>query len=279
VSQAQVVGRGLGELLESPRWDRRRQQLSFVDIITATVFVHDSAEGTTQRYPTGLSPVGAVLPHDDGYRLFGEQAVYDWAPGLEPARVCDLPGDLRSNDAAQDPWGAWWVGRMSSDEAEGVGELLRIAPDGITRQATGLTVPNGMGWSADRQTMYFAESAERTVFAVPASADGIAWQRRRPLVVLDDAYPDGLCMTEDGFWLANWDGARVTFHDFTGRERARHDIPARQVSACAMAGKDLFVTTAAEGYSPSDLLKDPLSGSLFVLRGVEAARRSPQRSG
>lgn len=279
MSQAAVVGRGLGELLESPRWDRNRQRLSFVDIVSATVFVHEPAADTTQRHLTGLGPVGAVLPHGGGYRLFGEQAAYAWAPGLAPSRLWDLPGDLRSNDAARDPWGAWWVGRMSGDEDEGVGELLRMNREGITQQATGLTVPNGMGWSADRKTMYFAESAERTVFAIPASADGIAWQRRRPLVVLEDAYPDGLCVTGDGFWLANWGGARVTFHDSTGRERERHEIPARQVSACAVAGDDLFVTTAAEGYSPSDLLKDPLAGSLFVLRGVEAARRSPQRLG
>jgi sugar lactone lactonase YvrE len=127
--------------------------------------------------------------------------------------------------------------------------------------------------------MYFAESAQRTVFAVPASADGIAWQRRRPLVMLDDAYPDGLCMTDVGFWLANWDGARVTFHDFTGRERARHDLPARQVSACAVVGNDLFVTTAAEGYTPSDLLDDPLAGSLFVLRGFEQPAGPPSAQG
>lgn len=274
MSEAEIAGRGLGELLESPRWHPGKQKLSFVDIGSGTVFVHDPAASTTQRHLTGLTSVGAALPHRGGYRLFGEKAIYDWAPGLEPSQITPLPGDLQSNDAAQDPWGAWWVGRMTSAEDPGAGELLRVDGEGVTRQVTGLTVPNGMGWSSDGQTMYFAESAERTVFAIPASADGIAWERRRPLVVLDDAYPDGLCMTNDGFWLANWDGARVTFHDFEGRERMRHDVPARQVSACAVAGDDLFVTTAAEGYVPSDLRADPLAGSLFVLRGAEAARHS-----
>lgn len=279
IPKAEVVNRSLGELLESPRWNPNTQRLSFVEVISGTFFVHDPAEENTSRHSTGLGPVGAALPHGEGYRIFGERAIYDWAPGVDPIKVCELSGQLRSNDAARDPWGAWWVGRMSSGEDAGVGELLRVDRRGITRQASGLTIPNGMGWSADRKTMYFAESAERTVFAIPASADGIIWQQRRPLVILENAFPDGLCMTNDGFWLAHWDGGRVAFYDFAGRERVAHTVPSRQVSACAVAGDDLFVTTAAEGYEPNDLLEDPLAGSLFRFRGAEAHRLSGVHSG
>jgi len=70
-------------------------------------------------------------------------------------------------------------------------------------------IPNGIDWSLDGRTMYFAESVERTVRAYPYDPETGALGRGDVVVRLDDddGLPDGLTVDAQGcIWLAVWNG-------------------------------------------------------------------------
>jgi sugar lactone lactonase YvrE len=53
-------------------------------------------------------------------------------------------------------------------------------------------------------------------------------------------------------------------------------------TSCAFGGRDLtdlYVTTASDGLSHGELLKQPLAGGLFVCRGVGTGMPSPAFDG
>lgn len=271
-----------GTLLEGPRWTASTSLLSWVDIPTGRLFLFDPDTDEITSHDTGVAPLGAALPHDDGsFDLMGPNAVYGWRPGEGSAvrrsaekRILFAPHpSLISNDAGIDPWGRLYVGRMSANEAPGAGELLAVEPDGSTRAvARGLTIPNGLAWSADRAWMYVAESVERRVYRVPTGPSGEDWSRREVLIEHDSALPDGIVLGPDEhLWVACFGLGAVERYTLAGVRVASFKLPVSQATACEFVGGDLYVTTAAEGFREEDWAREPLAGSLFRLRAAVGA--------
>ena len=122
-----------------------------------------------------------------------------------------------------------------------------------------LTIPNGLAWSPDGTTMYFAESMSRVVtaydfdVATGSIAGGRPFVRIGPAVGLPaNAVPDGLAVDTDGFlWVAVWNGHCVVRVSPDGVIVARVDLPVGQVSSVAFGGPeltDLYITSAREDF-------------------------------
>src|SRR6185437_2218320 len=92
------------------------------------------------------------------------------------------------------------------------GTLYRLDPDlTVTKWESGLTCPNGIGWSPDNRTMYFTDSMVRTVWAYEYDFATGGLGERRVFARLDpsDGVPDGLTVDREGYvWSAVWDGWR-----------------------------------------------------------------------
>lgn len=269
----QLAAAPTGSLLEGPRWSAPNGRFSWVDIPTGRVFLLDPATEAIRSYETGIVPLGAALPLVGGeFELIGAEGIYRWQPESTAKLVFrfDERPELISNDANIDPWGRRYVGRMAADEAQGAAELMAIELDGSIRTvASGLTIPNGLAWSADQSSLYFVESVEQRVYRVPTGAKGESWHKREVLIQHKSALPDGICIGPDGnLWVACFGGARVEQYSLEGMKLGEYPLPVSQVTACEFVGDDLYVTTAAEDFTESDWRREPLAGSLFRFRTV-----------
>ena len=69
---------------------------------------------------------------------------------------------MRMNDGAVDSQGRYWAGMMNDpkvQEPTDEGVLFRLDPDmTLHRMIEKVTIPNGMGWNADDNVMYFTDS-------------------------------------------------------------------------------------------------------------------------
>jgi sugar lactone lactonase YvrE len=278
---------------EGPVWDPEREVLWWVDILGGAVHRFDPAAGGDRAFDIG-QPVGAVTIRRNGRLVvFARDTLIDFDPDtFEPRRLLDFELESpprRCNDARADQSGRLWFGRLALDQAQGMGSLRTLGADlSETVALDGLSIPNGLDWSPDGRTMYFAESRTRlvTAFDFHMETGSISGARDFFRVGADagvaaSGVPDGLTVDEEGFvWLAVWGAGCVLRVDPDGRLRRRLDFPVSQVSSCTFGGpdlEDLYVTSAREGYTDADIAREPLAGALFRTRpGVRglSARRS-----
>jgi len=261
---------------EGPVWDAARGVLWWVDIPAGLVHRFAPWTGADRTLAVG-SAIGALALRRDGTLLV---ALADGLAQLDPdggRPESLLPlvtdgGRLRCNDGKCDPAGRFWVGRMATDAAAGAGALLRVDPDlAVTTSLTGLTIPNGLGWSPDGSRMYFVDSTWGEVREHPFDAATGTMGAGRTFVRFpeDGSVPDGLTVDAEGhLWIARWGAGCVVRVAPDGSVVDRVDLPVSRVTSCTFGGEDLgdlYVTTA-RGDEPADLAREPLAGGLFRCR-------------
>lgn len=167
--------------------------------------------------------VGASIPRLGGGMVAAAQSGFvgfdsDWT---ETHTLKVLSAKDRINDATTDPSGRLWAGSMSLDLTPGHGALWRLDENWTaTTPLTGLTLPNGMGWSPDGTTMYLIDSVQKTVFNLPFSPDA-STILGKPTVLIPpkrfEGLPDGLAVDTGGhLWVAEFGASQVT--EFPPRE-------------------------------------------------------------
>lgn len=271
---------------EGPLWDAAAGAVHWVDIIKGEILTTDYSSGET-RVITYPGMVGAAAPRTAGGFV---AAVTTGFVGVEPdgtvtRRVDCLADGVRMNDAKVDPNGVYWAGSCAGDFAEGRGGLWRLDENwNATLVLSGLTQPNGMGWSPSGDVFYLVETQARKLLSFPFD---IATSKLdpTPTLVIDtsdfpDGLPDGLAVDEAGhLWIAMFAGSAV--HEFTpeGRLVRSVAIPTLQTTSCMFVGPDrdeLWVTSAGWQLSPED---DSEAGSTFRVRGLGATGLDVPRFG
>ncbi|WP_236020606.1 SMP-30/gluconolactonase/LRE family protein [Devosia sediminis] len=146
----------------------------------------------------------------------------------------------RFNDAKCDRRGRFWAGSMALDASAPSGSLYCIEPDGTYRRVdTGFTVSNGMDWSPDDKSMYFADSAQGCVFVYDFDLERATVSNRRPLITIPavEGKPDGLTVDAEGvIWVAVWDGWSVRRYAPDGRLDRIVVVPVPRPSSCCFGG-------------------------------------------
>ena len=190
-----------------------------------------------------------------------------------------LPGN-RFNDGKCDPAGRFWAGTMSISNMPCAGSLYVLEKDGTVKtKITGVTCSNGMAWSPDDKTLYYIDTPTRQVVAYKYDTkNGDITDGRVAISIPEEkGSPDGMTIDTEGMlWIALWDGWKVIrYNPYTSEQLYEVTLPVSRVTSCVFGGDDmddLYITSAREGLSDSDLKEQPLAGSLFVIRksGFEA---------
>jgi sugar lactone lactonase YvrE len=192
---------------------------------------------------------------------------------------------MRMNDGKADPQGRLWCGTMGIDDPQPEGALYRLDGDWSLRtELTGLTIPNGIGWSPDAATMYFTDSTWSRIDRFAYDVDAGTLSDRRTFVDIrpELGLPDGLTVDEDGcVWVAIWFGAAVHRYTPDGELDTVVRIPALQATSCVFGGsdrRDLFITSASFRLTVQQLEDHPRAGRVFTCRpGVVGTRTAAFR--
>ncbi len=189
----------------------------------------------------------------------------------------------RLNDVKTDRAGRLWGGTMAFDARADAGAFYRIDPDGaVTTVARPITISNGMEWSPDGSLMYYIDTAtgRMDVFDFDLAAGSAL--NRRPFIHFDESLgnPDGMTIDAEGcLWVAFYDGWAVRRFSPAGELERSIAVPAARATSCAFGGPDLdllYVTSARDGLSESQLAEQPHAGGLFVIEpGVKGSPITP----
>ena len=272
---------------EGPVWDEDQQRLLWVDILPGLVHRFDPATGNDVVFGVG-KPVGSaslrrggglVLAVEDGFALLD--------PGwqrLDQVAVIEHPGPrARFNEGKCDPAGRFLAGTMAYDETAGAGSVYRLDPDfKVTKLLDGVTISNGMAWSADGATMYYIDTPTRGIDAFHYDIETGRLANRRRVVDVPAAagLPDGMTIDADGsLWVALWGGSAVHRYAPDGRLDATLSFPATNITCPAFGGPGfdlLYVTSARDGLDEQQLAAQPHAGAVFTVdagaRGLPTLR-------
>ena len=182
------------------------------------------------------------------------------------------PG-VRFNDGRADRQGRFWAGTMVETEPRtGRANLYCVDRSGQARQReNGITISNGICWSPDSSRFYFADSALRTIYSYEFNPGTGAITNRREFVrTPEGAHPDGASVDAEGYlWSAHWGAGRVVRYTPDGEIDRILEVPVSQPTCVAFGGPGLdllFVTSAREGLSETELAQQPSAGDIFVYK-------------
>jgi sugar lactone lactonase YvrE len=261
------------ELAEGPFWDAARGQLRWVDILRGQVHALDPVTAGHTWFETGGELGTAGLTRDGGLVLaLSDHFALAGDDGADLRRLGDFAVDgsvFRFNDGKPDPWGSFWAGTCTLADEGPPCALYRLAPDGsVAELFGGVGLSNGLDWTDDRRTFYFADSHGGGVDAFATDPETGALSGRRQFVPVSGGLPDGLTLdAEGGLWLAVWGSGELRRYTPDGRLDTVVKLPVTQVTSAAFGGADLstlYITTARENFTPAEVAAQPHAGDIFA---------------
>ena len=283
-------------LSESPFWHAQENRLYWVDIPgrrVARVAVEGlKAQGAVEYWPLDEEP-GCIAPVQGGGLVLalrsGIYRAQQWGGPLH--KLADAPYDTakqRFNDGKCDAQGRFWAGSLYEPKDQQMGVLYMLDAQGLHRMMDGVTTANGLAWSPDGRTAYWADTAAHQVRAfdcdpttgalsnarlfhqMPPKPAGWAWGSDVPY----GGRPDGAAVDSEGcYWSAQYEGGRLLRLSPDGDVVQVIETPALCPTMPCFGGADLktlFVTTARNGRSEQELAQYPGAGCVWAMR-VEVA--------
>jgi sugar lactone lactonase YvrE len=262
---------------ETPVYDASADRLYWIDVReTPAIHAIDLATGRARRWAMA-EDIGSIAPSGDGRLVAGLRsgfAFFDPAAGAVTP-IADPEPDLtgnRMNDGKCDPAGRFWCCSMNPESGTPDGSLYVLERDLAWRRLHGgYFTPNGLAWSLDGATLYFADTRRGLVYAFPfdARAGTIGARRVFADVGAMPGGPDGATVdAEDHLWSAQFDGGCLIRYAPDGRIDRVVRLPVSKPASCAFGGpgyRTLFVTTATRGLDDAQRRAEPLAGRVLAL--------------
>jgi sugar lactone lactonase YvrE len=268
---------------EGPLWDECEEALYWTDITGRKLFRYMWREQRRERVSDGFQVSGFSRQEDGGFVVTNNDGIWLWRPD-EKSMLLAKEADGQEcvmNDCSADPEGRVFSGSWHLD-AEGQSApsfLFRVDLDGTVHVVDeGIFFSNGLAFSPDCSTMYFADTVARAIYAYDWRRSDGALRNRRIFARIkrSEGIPDGLAVDADGFvWCAHWFGGCVSRYDPDGHRERCLSFPAAQTSSVAFGGPEvdeIYVTSAAlsnalalapKGYDPASVF---VGGPLYRMR-------------
>lgn len=247
--------------------------LVWVDIMRGEIHRLDASRREHDVTVLG-EPVGAVAETLDGGIIAacrsGLRLVGDGPESSSPLVAPLPPGDpdIRMNDGKADPAGRFVGGTTTLDPPRPhAASLWSFRSDGPVRLVGGVTISNGLAWSADGSTLYYIDTPTRRIDAFDYDVATGNIEERRPVVEVPPEHgdPDGMCIDVDGgLWVAMWGGGAVRRY-VGGVLDDVVEVPTPFVTCPAFAGPqldELVITTASSPFTEPA----PGAGDVYIVR-------------
>lgn len=255
-----------GKLLEGISYDERNDTLYYIDIPSGSVFSLVNASSTSKalEVPTSYAvskSIGVIgLTSDPTKLVCGVEkgiSILDLSNGNVKA-ITSYPNDntisgkqLRSNDGSVAPDGSFWVGTMDVEGDKDIGTMWLLKDKDTELEAlwSGCIIPNGINWDAKRNTMYWTESGQKTIYKYKYDFEHgeVDLASKTPFFV-NSHDPDGSCLDSEGnLYVAVWGQNKVVRLTPEGKTDMEWIFPSRNISCCTFGDKNfstLYVTSA-----------------------------------
>lgn len=139
-----------------------------------------------------------------------------------------------------------------------------------------VTIANGIAWSPDNQTMYFADTSAGCIYAYDSDLERGEIYNRRVFAQFKPGVggPDGLTVdAQGGVWCSLFDRFALCHINPSGTHIEMLDLPVQQPTSVMFGGPDLrtmFITTAKMHLSPEQLKDQPWAGHVLCFEpGVQ----------
>lgn len=273
---------------EGPVWNAKERALYWVDAWQPLILRFRPADARidTWELPESLryEPIGSLVFRRSGGLVVAMKSGFHFLD-LETGHaehVVDpesdrppVPWTNRLSDGKCDRAGRFWCGSTNSNLKDPTGALYRLDRDRTcTRMAEGTIVSNGIAWSPDDATMYYADSRALTVWAYDFDlARGTIANRRRFISTEGlEGRVDGATVDSDGnYWAALIGMGVVGCFSSKGVLQKTIALPVMNPAMCTFGGDDLgdlYVVTSTR-FTPDALRRrQPLAGGLFRITGL-----------
>lgn len=290
-----TLNESLSQLGESPFWHPAERSLYWLDIPGRAVLRTrgDIADPKVERWDMPTEP-GCMAPARRGGLVIAlRDGVYrarEWGGTLQAIAGADHDvRTMRFNDGKCDPLGRFWAGTLNEAKDRPNAALYCLdaragrAPT-LRQMANEATTANGLAFSPDGATLYWADTAAHCVRAWNWAArantmthprvfqqfadkpDG--WTPESP--VRYEGRPDGATIDAEGhYWVAMFEGGQLLRFSPAGERVLSLPTPVQCPTMPCFGGDDLrtlFVTTARRGRPAAELEKRPASGHVLSIR-------------
>lgn len=283
------------ELGESPFWHPGEQMLYWVDIAARKICRADMLLGGLESWAMPSEP-GCIAPartggEDSGLVIALRDGIYrarQW--GGELALLAPALHDTattRFNDGKADPLGRFWAGTIYEPRDAARAQLFSLdgrshAPQ-LELKAGKATTANGLAWSPDAATLYWADTPSHAIRAWDWSQASNAMSRERvfkqwpgkpegwqPGMPGYGGRPDGAAVDIEGnYYVAMYEGGRLLKLSPAGELLADMAVPAQCPTMPCFGGADrktLYLATARHNRPAAELRRWPDSGCIFSMR-------------
>lgn len=279
---------------ESPFWHPHERLLYWIDN-EANQLWRSPADGAAAECWDMPSAPGCIAPAQSGGLVIAlRDGIYrarQWGGPL--TRLADAQHDTattRFNDGKADPQGRFWAGTIYEprDKPQAALYCLDARPGqagapSLVRRLGPATNANGLAFSPDSRTLYWADTSRHLVRAWSFDADSgtasdervfrqfpakpAGWQPGQPGY---GGRPDGAAIDADGnYWCAMFEGERLLQLSPAGEVLRELRLPVRCPTMPCFGGDDLrtlYVTTAGKNRPADELQAMPLSGHVLWAR-------------
>jgi sugar lactone lactonase YvrE len=294
------IDNSLCELGESPFWHPRERALYWLDIPGRAVLRTRGDIGTdsakVERWALSTEP-GCMAPARSGGLVIAlRDGIYrarEWGGELVAiARVDHDVRTMRFNDGKCDALGRFWSGSINEakDRANAALYCLDARPGSgvapaLTQMANQVTTANGLAFSPDARTLYWADTPAHQVRAWNWDAAANTLSQPRVFHQFDakpegwtpdsptlryEGRPDGATVDAQGhYWVAMFEGAQLLRLAPSGEIVAAVPVPTQCPTMPCFGGDDLktlFVTTARKGRPAAEIERLPASGTVISMR-------------
>lgn len=269
---------------ESPLWHPLQQVLYWTDIPDRTLHRWDPRAHSHCQWHLP-SETGCLAAVQQGLLLAMRDGLAHFDTGSGHCEIfCPPPYDpalQRFNDGKVDAHGRWWIGTLHEPRDRPAATLYRLETDGLHAVAGDCTVSNGLAFSPQGGTLYWADTTTHRVFQWALDAQGLpqgdrqllrAWPVRAPGQPLHTyaGRPDGAAVDAEGcYWSALFEGRQLVRLSPAGELLQTLALPVQCATMPCFGGDDLrtlYVTTARHNRPADELAADPMAGCVLQTR-------------